>query len=164
MKAAVLISKNNLVYKKVSDLKIKKEEVLIRVKMSGICGSDIPRVFENKAHFYPIILGHEFSGEVVKKGEKVINLEIGDRVVGIPLVPCLKCKECKKGDYAFCKNYRFVGSSIQGSFAEYIKLNEKNVLKIQKNISFEKGVFFEPATVALHALKRLNYKKGKNTY
>ena len=67
-------------------------------------------------------MGHEFSGELVDVGKNVEGLEVGDRVAGVPLIPCMKCVDCQKGNYSLCKNYTFVGSRIQGSFAEYVKL------------------------------------------
>ena len=76
----------------------KAGEVLVRVRASGICGSDIPRVLHGGAHFFPIILGHEFSGEIAAIGEGVEGFLIGDRVSGAPLKPCGKCRDCQKGN------------------------------------------------------------------
>ena len=71
--------------------------VKVKVKASGICGSDIPRVLHNGVHFYPIVLGHEFSGDVVEVGEGVTKVKVGDRVSGAPLLPCMKCDDCQNG-------------------------------------------------------------------
>lgn len=161
MKAAVLHSKEDLRYEEIETPLIEKNEVLIEVKVSGICGSDIPRVLGTKAHFYPIVLGHEFSGIITKIGEDVKNLKIGDKVACAPLIPCHRCKDCKAGNFSLCKNYSFIGSRRQGSFAEYIAVPEENVFKLSDEISFEQGAFFEPSTVALHGLKRLDFKKNK---
>ena len=162
MKAAVLHSKNDIRYEDIDTPIIGENEVLINVKVSGICGSDIPRVFGDASHFYPIILGHEFSGVISKIGKRVKSVSVGDSVTGAPLIPCHNCEECKGGDYALCKNYSFVGSRVNGSFAEYVKLPEKNVLKLGEKISFRDGAFFEPATIALHEVTRLDYEGGKN--
>ena len=135
-------------------------ELLVRVKASGICGSDVPRVHNNGAHYYPIILGHEFSGVVEKLGAGVENFQAGDRVAGIPLVPCMQCADCLKGDYSLCKHYSFIGSRIPGSFAEYVVLPSQNAVKFDPSVSFEQGAFFEPATVALHGIKCAGYKGG----
>ncbi len=160
MKAGVLHAKDDMRYEDYPDPSIGKGEVLVKVKATGICGSDVPRVLGDAAHYYPIVLGHEFSGEVVEVGEGVTSVKPGDRVAGVPLIPCLKCADCQAGDYSLCKNYTFIGSRIQGSFAEYVKMPERNAVKFDPCVSFEQGAFFEPSTVALHGLNRLNYKGG----
>ncbi|MFP4698198.1 MAG: galactitol-1-phosphate 5-dehydrogenase, partial [Eubacteriales bacterium] len=125
-----------------------------------ICGSDIPRVNGDASHYYPNVFGHEFSGVIAEVGEGVTRLKKGDRISGVPLIPCLQCEDCQKGAYSLCKNYSFIGSRQFGSFAEYVVVPEKNAVKFDDSISFEKGAFFEPITVALHGLKRLNYTGG----
>lgn len=162
MKAGVLYANEDIRYEEIPTPEISEDEVLVKVKMTGICGSDVPRVLHNGAHYYPIVLGHEFSGEIVKTGKNVTDLQIGDRVSGVPLIPCRKCADCQKGDFSLCKNYTFVGSRIQGSFAEYVKLPKENAVKFDKSVSFEQGAFFEPATVALHGVKCADYKGGKD--
>ena len=136
-------------------------KVQIKVKYTGICGSDVPRVNQGTAHYFPIILGHEFSGVVSKVGEGVTRLKPGDRVAGIPLVPCMKCEDCQKGNYSLCKNYDFIGSHSNGSYAEYVCVPEMNAVKFSDQVSFEEGALFEPATVALHGLERTDYKGGR---
>ena len=93
-------------------------------------------------------------------GEGVTNLKPGDRVAGMPLVPCMKCDDCQKGNYSLCKHYSFIGSREFGSFAEYVSVPARNAVKFNENVSFEQGAFFEPATVALHGLERVGYKGG----
>lgn len=160
MKAGVLYGKQNLVYEEVEQPIPGPDDVLVKVKFTGICGSDIPRVNGDAAHYYPIILGHEFSGEVVETGENVTTLEPGDRVAGAPLLPCMECEQCQNGDYALCPHYSFVGSRRSGSFAEYVVIPEKNAIKFDASIPYWKGVFFEPITVALHGIRRLDFKPG----
>jgi L-iditol 2-dehydrogenase len=162
MKAAVLYAKEDLRYEDAATPKPGEGEVLIRVKASGICGSDIPRVNEGAVHNFPIVLGHEFSGEVAEVGAGVTSVKPGDRVTAAPLLPCLKCDDCQKGNYSLCKFYSFIGSRQQGSFAEYLKVPEKNVVRFESNVSFEKGAFFEPATVALHGLNCADYRGGED--
>src|SRR5574344_823859 len=111
--------------------------------------------------FYPNVLGHEFSGTIVDVGEGVAKHKPGERVAGVPLVPCMKCEDCQKGDFSLCKHYSFIGSREFGSFAEYVSVPELNAVKFENNVSVEKGAFFEPATVALHGLRRVDYKGGK---
>lgn len=161
MKAGVVYAKNDLRYEEIKKPKPKAGEVLIKVKYTGICGSDVPRVNGDACHFFPNVLGHEFSGTIAEVGEGVKSLGIGDRVAGVPLVPCMECDDCQKGNYSLCKHYSFIGSRAFGSFAEYVVVPEKNAVKFEDSVSFEQGAFFEPATVALHGLRRLDYKGGK---
>ncbi len=162
MKAGVVHAKNDIRYEEIDKPAAEPGKVLIKVKYTGICGSDVPRVNADACHFFPNVLGHEFSGTVEEVGEGVTSLKPGDRVAGVPLVPCMKCPDCQKGNYSLCKHYSFIGSREFGSFAEYVTVPEKNAVKFDDEVSFEKGAFFEPATVALHGLRRLDYKGGKN--
>ena len=141
----------------------KSNEVRIKVKYTGICGSDIPRVNGNACHFFPNILGHEFSGIVDTVGNEVQNVVPGDHVAGVPLVPCMECDDCKSGNYSLCKHYSFIGSRRQGSFAEYVNVPAQNVFKFDNDVSFLKGALFEPSSVALHALYCADYQPGKST-
>lgn len=162
MKAAVLHAKDDLRYEEFPDPEIGQEEILVRVMATGICGSDIPRVLGEGAHYYPIVLGHEFSGDVVAIGDKVTSVKVGDRVSGAPLVPCLICEDCQRGNYSQCRHYTFIGSRIQGSFAEYVKLPERNAVRFDEAISYEQGAFFEPSCVALHGVNCANYHGGED--
>lgn len=161
MKASVLCANEDLRYMDVEEPTMDNESVKIKIFYTGICKSDVPRVLKNTAHSYPIILGHEFSGEVIEIGKDVKNVKIGDHVVGIPLKPCFKCEDCKKGNYSLCKNYTFYGSRKNGSYAEKIVLPETNVFKISNEIDFKHAAFFEPMTIAYHALKQAKFEPNK---
>ncbi len=130
MKAGVVHAKNDIRYEEIEKPVPQENEVLIKVKYTGICGSDIPRVNGDACHYYPNVLGHEFSGIVEQVGENVKSLKTGDRVAGVPLLPCMECEDCQKGNYSLCKNYKFVGSSKFGSFAEYVVVPEKNLRRV----------------------------------
>ena len=80
MKAAVVVANEDVQYQEIEEPKVTKGTVKIKVRYSGICGSDIPRVLNNGVHFYPIVLGHEFSGDVAEVGEGVTKVKVGDRV------------------------------------------------------------------------------------
>lgn len=98
MKAGVVHAKNDIRYEEIEKPVVKPGNVLIKVKYTGICGSDVPRVNADACHFFPNVLGHEFSGTVAEVGENVTSLKAGDRVAGVPLVPCMKCPDCQRGD------------------------------------------------------------------
>lgn len=163
MKAAVLYGNEDIRYEDIPTPVPGEGEVLIRVKAVGICGSDVPRVLQNGAHYYPIVLGHEFSGEIAGLGAGVSGrLAIGDRVAGAPLLPCFACEDCKNGNFSLCKHYTFAGSRIQGAFAEYLVLPERNVVKFDASVPYETAAFFEPSTVALHGLFCAGFQPGGN--
>lgn len=162
MKAVVLRGNEQLSYEDITTPEVTKGAVRIKVAVCGICGSDIPRVYDHAAHNYPIVLGHEFSGVIDAVGEGVEELKVGDHVVAAPLIPCHKCQNCLAGNYSLCTQYSFIGSRQQGAMADYVVTPEKNVVKISDNISFEHAAAIEPSTVALHALRIANMVEGKS--
>ncbi len=160
MKAAVLHGQGDIRYEDYPMPQLKAGHILIKVRAAGICGSDIPRVLGTAAHFFPIVLGHEFSGEVMEAGEGVTQFQVGDRVVAAPLVPCGVCNDCQEGSYALCKHYTFIGSRQQGGFAEYVVIPAANAVKFSSDYSFSQAALFEPAGVALHGLIQNSYLGG----
>lgn len=160
MKAAVLFKNEDIRYTDYEDPHTSPGTVKVRVRATGICGSDVPRVLHNGAHFYPIVLGHEFAGDVVEVGEGVTNLQVGDTVVGAPILPCGKCSDCQKGHFSLCRHYSFIGSREQGSFADYVVLPAVNAVKYDSKIPYEQAAMFEPATVALHGLFCNHFQGG----
>lgn len=161
MKAVVVYGTGDVRYEEYIEPKVLPGTVKVRVMACGICGSDIPRVWNNGAHSYPIVLGHEFSGYIVEVAPDVKNLKIGDHVAGVPLIPCMRCNDCMKGNYSQCKHYSFIGSRQQGAFADYIVLPAINAVKLDDSIPYISGALFEPATVALHGLRINHYEGGK---
>ena len=162
MIAGVVLENEKVKATEVPMPEITEDDCLVKVYATGICGSDIPRVWKNGAHNYPIILGHEFSGVVEKVGANVSEFKPNDHVVGIPLIPCFECEDCKNGNYSLCKNYSFIGSRRDGSMSEYISIPKTNLLKIDDDIDLLHAAFFEPSTVALHAINLVNLNKDSN--
>ena len=160
MKAAVLYANEDIRYADWETPEVRPGTVKVHVRATGICGSDVPRVLHNGAHFYPIVLGHEFSGDVVEVGEGVTSIKVGDTVSGAPLLPCMKCDDCQNGNFSLCKHYSFIGSRDQGSFAEYVVMPEGNAVKYDSSIPYEQAAMFEPSTVALHGVMCNDYRGG----
>ncbi|MFC1894372.1 galactitol-1-phosphate 5-dehydrogenase [Candidatus Dependentiae bacterium] len=158
MKALVLEDNKKLVYKNVADPIVGDDECLIVVKSAGICSSDFHRAYNNWAYFYPLIMGHEFAGEVIKTGRLVTKYSLGDRVVIFPLLPCNKCEFCLSKQHAQCISYNYYGSRRDGGFAEYVSVKEWNLLKLPKEISFQRAAVIEPIAVAIHAISRAKIK------
>jgi len=154
MKAAVLHSVGDLRYEEVEDPCISEGEVLIKVKACGVCGSDVPRVMEKGTYYFPLIPGHEVSGQIISTEGKPGDIKKGDRVTVFPLIPCGKCAYCKIGRYNLCDNYNYLGSRCNGGFAEYVRAPADNLIKVPENVSYEEAALTEPASVALHALRR----------
>ncbi|MDD3920481.1 MAG: galactitol-1-phosphate 5-dehydrogenase [Eubacteriales bacterium] len=160
MKAAVLYGNEDIRYDDWETPVTKAGTVKVKIRATGICGSDVPRVLHNGAHFYPVVLGHEFSGDIVEVGEGVANLSVGDTVSGAPLVPCMKCDDCQRGNFALCKHYSFIGSREQGSFAEYVVMPAQNAVKYDPSIPYAQAAMFEPSTVAIHGVLQADYRGG----
>jgi len=160
MKANVLHGIGDLRYEEVADPVMKAQEVLVKVRACGICGSDIPRVFVNGTYHFPTIIGHEFSGEVVDTFSEEDKTLIGKRVSIYPLMPCHHCDNCKEGKYEMCSHYNYFGSRCDGGFAEYVSVPKENLCFIPDGISFEEAAMLEPTAVAMHALKRSGMQVG----
>lgn len=160
MKAAVLHANEDIRYEEYPEPEVRPGTVKVQVKAAGICGSDIPRVLSNGAHYYPIVLGHEFSGIVTEIGEGVTKIKVGDTVSGAPLLPCMTCGDCQRGNYSLCKHYGFIGSHDAGAFAEYVVMPEINAIPYDPAIPFEVAAMFEPATVSLHGMYCNDYAGG----
>ncbi len=154
MKAYVVKENGILEYTDVARPQIKDDEVLVRVMSTGICGSDIPRIYNGGAYFYPLVCGHEFSGVVEEVGAKADSALRGKRVGIFPLLPCRECDQCKKEKYELCRKYGYLGSRQDGGFAEYVAVPAWNVIKLPDNVSFEAGAMLEPMCVAVHAMRR----------
>ena len=141
----------------VSDIpkpKVSGNEVLIKVLYSGICGTDMaisagkhPRA---KAR---LTMGHEFSGEIVEKGDKVSEeWEIGKQVTANPLITCGKCWSCRNGQEQACYTLNLFGIDAPGSFAEYILLPESSLHALPEGVDVAKAALIEPLAVGMHAL------------
>lgn len=155
MKAWVLHNIGDFRYEETEKPELSENEVLVSVKAAGICGSDIPRVYENGAHKLPLILGHEFSGEVIETGSGVRGNWSGKRVGVFPLLPCKTCPSCRRGDYEMCAQYSYLGSRRNGGFAEYAAVPEWNLVELPDSVSYEEAAMLEPMAVAVHAMRRI---------
>ena len=154
MKAVVLHAPGDIRFEDVSIPKISSNEVLIRVRAAGICGSDIPRVMVTGTYHFPTIPGHEFAGKIAEVGKKVKDVAVGSRVTVIPCIPCRKCKYCERGDFFHCKDYNYLGSRTDGGFAEYVKAPVDNLVVLPEGVDFEEGACTEPLSVSLHIINR----------
>lgn len=156
MKAWVLHGIGDIRFEDVEEPDLQEGEVLIQVKVAGICGSDIPRIYQNGAYRHPLIPGHEFSGMVLKTGNAVDTELKGQRVGIFPLIPCKKCPPCGRKQYEMCRNYSYLGSRRDGGFAEFAAVPEENLIRLPDNVSYEAAAMLEPMAVAVHAMRRID--------
>lgn len=158
MKALQIVDKEKMVLNEIEPPQIKDNEVLIKVAFCGICGSDLPRYFQGAVHQFPQILGHEFSGTIVKIGKNVQSLKKGERVTAAPLTVCGSCEYCLAGYPELCENYGFIGSHQPGALAEYVAVPETNIIKLPSNVSLKTAALVEPFTIGLSATQIFSLK------
>ena len=150
--------------------KLKSDHCRINILASGICASDIPRAYDSMAYHYPLVLGHEFVGRITEIGNRVTKFNRGDIVSAFPLVPCCLhkkavniCENCNEEKFNLCNNYSYYGSRIDGSFAEFLDVNQWNLFKVSKNLPFEQSSLIEPLAIVFNIISKfkndLNNKK-----
>jgi L-iditol 2-dehydrogenase len=137
-------------------------EVLIEVKACGICGTDVHVLHDEFPYWPPVILGHEFSGEIVELGPGASLNKVGDRVVGEPHTQaCGQCYLCRTGNIQICKSKRSPGWGIDGAFAKYLKMPEKLLHRIPGNVSLDTAAVVEPAANTVHdVIERAKIEAG----
>lgn len=153
MKAYVLKARNSLSYDDVRLPDCPRGWAIVKVKASGICSSDIARVFVKGTYNFPTIPGHEVSGVVYSVGDDTDTSYVGKRVGVFPLIPCRKCSQCLDKHYEMCENYDYIGSRRDGGYAEYVAVPIWNLIELPDTISFASAAMLEPLSVALHAIK-----------
>ncbi|WP_277237694.1 zinc-dependent alcohol dehydrogenase family protein [Merdimonas faecis] len=163
MKAAVYHGPGDLRVEEVPVRKLKDNEVKIQVKYCGICGTDI-HIFHGDGGCCdvtpPLVPGHEFSGVVAEVGAGVKAVKVGDRVTGDPNDMCGECYFCKNGMQHFCKNNIGIGTTVDGGFAEYVIMREKQAYKVSDELSFIEAAMAEPISCCLHGIDLCNIKAG----
>lgn len=159
MKCANLHGINDLRYEDIPMPECGEDEILVKVESCGICGSDIPRVYAKGTYHFPTVIGHEFAGKVVCDPQKEYE---GKKVAVFPLLPCFHCKSCEEGNYATCENYDYYGSRRNGGMSEYLAVKRWNILPVPENVGYDEAAMCEPASVARHAICKLNIKEGDN--
>ncbi|MBS4960894.1 MAG: alcohol dehydrogenase catalytic domain-containing protein [Clostridiales bacterium] len=164
MKAAVYLEPGKMELREIPDPEPKENEVKLKIRACGICGSDIQGYLGvTGRRIGPMIMGHEFAGEVVAKGNAVKKLNIGDRVCCFPLDFCGECDMCRKGMFHLCENERPFGVLTEnGAFAEFLCVPEKVCFLLEDHVSYAEGSLMEPLTVAASGVEHLGEIKGKD--
>ena len=142
------------------------KEVCIRVKAVSICGSDLSG-YKGTSKFRepPLVMGHEFSGDIVTIGKDVTDLRIGQRVTVNPNLYCGKCHNCLEGRTNLCSNRKTVGTKMpagkyDGAMAEYLCVPATAVIPLRHSVSYEEAALLEPLAVSLHAVKQARHLAG----
>lgn len=156
MKAARFYEKNRLIIEDIPQKEPLDNEVVIKVRFCGVCGTDV-HIFEGDKGSVevipPRILGHELSGDVVKVGKNVVKVKAGDRVSVDPNDSCDMCHFCANGKKHLCNEMVGIGTAADGGFAEYIVVRERLVYKIPDNITYESAAMIEPVSCCLHGIE-----------
>lgn len=163
MKSAVFYGKHDLRVEDHERPQVGPEDVLIQVKACGICGTDV-HIFEGDKGAAevtpPTILGHEFSGVVAETGAEVTAYKVGDRVCIDPNCYCGACGPCRNGVAHYCEHMIGYGTTVDGGFAEYCAVNERQVYKLGDQTSFEQGAMAEPVACCLHGMDLCEIRPG----
>lgn len=157
----VMAKPGEIVYQEVPIPEIGSDQVLIRIRRIGICGSDI-HVYHGTHPFtsYPITQGHEASGEIVKTGSAVKDFCIGQKVTIEPQLFCGECYPCTHGKYNLCEKLKVFGFQTTGVGSEYFAVDASKVDLLPENMSFDEGAMLEPLAVTVHAAKRFSELEG----
>lgn len=165
MKSAVFYGKHDMRVEESAMPKVGAEDVLIQVKACGICGTDV-HIYEGDKGAAevtpPTILGHEFSGVVAEIGANVTGVKVGDRVCIDPNCYCGKCDFCRNGIAHYCTDMIGYGTTVNGGFAEYCSVNQRQVYKLGGNTTFEQGAMTEPVACCLHGIDMCNIQPGSS--
>jgi L-iditol 2-dehydrogenase len=155
MKAAVCTQKERIEIQDISRPVPKEGEVLVQVKATGLCGSDVDGYTgDHPMIFWPITLGHEASGIIAETGPGVNQWQEGDEVVIEPFFTCKKCTACREGLYNLCTDLKITGHQVPGTLAEFVLAEAGFLHPKPKNISFEEAAIAEPVSGSLHAVER----------
>jgi len=169
MKAAVLTGIRNFEMKELPNpVLINDDDVLIRIKMVGVCGSDLHYYTTGRIGSqivdYPFTVGHEAAGIVEKVGKNVTRVKPGDRIAIDPAVSCGKCDQCLAGREHTCRELLFLGcpGQLEGSLSEYLVINEDSCFPIREDTTFEQATLSEPLAIAVYAVQQSKLPKKAN--
>lgn len=142
-------------------------DILLDVRACGVCGSDLHIYAQGSRTPVGQILGHEFAGEVLRVGDEVEGIAVGDRLTGLPIQPCGECRRCREGARHLCEvwNTRSIAFGLPGAFAERLRIPNAvlghNVHALPAGLDFEDGALVEPLAVAVHAVDQAEPRAGQ---
>ncbi len=152
---ALTLKNGTITYQTVPKPRLKKGEVLIRVKATGICGTDL-HIYRGGRQVHTDIIGHEFSGVIEAVSPGVKHVKVGNHVVGEHVLSCKQCRFCRDGQPTLCPDTVSIGHHRPGAFAEYIALPAELAFRIPRSVSFTAAAMIEPLTIALYAVRQVS--------
>ena len=164
MLALRLLGKENLKLERIEEPALEEAGVILRVRATSICATDIKAYVTGARTKIPITLGHEFAGEIVDASQEYRDY-IGKRVVVNPNIFCGRCEYCLRGEHVLCPNRYAIGIDVDGSFAEYVKIPDQAfrigcVQEIPENLSYEEASLTEPLSACYRGQRKLEIKLG----
>ena len=164
MKAAYLEEIGKMGIRDIPIPEIGPDDVLVKMKAAGVCGSDLHAYLgKHQFRFPPVLLGHEGAGVVYKVGENVKNVKVGDRVTVDPTEPCMHCHSCLEGNTNMCPDRIAPGTAGwfggMGTWAEYFPIKGDHVYKINDDVSFARAALAEPMANSMHILTQVQGEK-----
>jgi len=163
MRQAVMTQPGKIEFGQADEPKVGAGHILLRVKQIGVCGSDV-HVNHGKHPFtsYPVVQGHEFSGQVEAVGAGVTEVKVGDKATARPQIVCGECSPCRRGDYNICDVLRVEGFQAPGCAQDLFVTTTDKIVPLPDSLSFVQGALIEPTAVAVHSTGRGGDLTGKN--
>ncbi len=162
MKAAIFKGPYELLVDEYNLPKLDKKQVLIKVDVCGLCGTDF-HIYSGEAPSNPpIIPGHEFVGTIIDLDSSVEGLSVGDHVAIDPNIYCGECYYCRHGKINFCTSLKALGVTLNGGFAEYSIAPSSQVYKLPKDLPFASAAFAEPLSCCIHGMDIASIKLGES--
>jgi L-iditol 2-dehydrogenase len=162
MKALFCYNENKFRLEEMARPSIREEEMLMEMLYTGLCGSDIVKIFDPEVK-KPAVFGHEVVGRVIEAGKKVTGFDVGDIVVAAHHIPCYHCHYCLHGNHSMCRHFKET-NIFPGSFCQYIRLSKEHVkyttFKIPSDFNLVESLFIEPLACCIRALERLSFLKN----
>lgn len=157
----VMAEPKKIIFREADIPKPGPDQVLVKIKKIGICGSDI-HVYHGTHPYtsYPVTQGHEVSGQIVELGEYVKEFSVGQKVTIEPQVFCGRCYPCLHGKYNLCEHLKVMGFQTTGTASEYFAVDASKVTPIPENMTYGEGAMLEPLAVTIHAARRFPDVKG----
>jgi len=157
----VMVNPHEIEFREIPVPEITKEQVLVKIKRIGVCGSDI-HVFHGQHPYvsYPLTQGHEVSAQIIKLGENVTGLHEGQKVTIEPQIYCGHCHPCTHGKYNLCESLKVIGFQAIGTASEYFAVEASKITPLPDTFTYNEGAMIEPLAVTVHACKRAGDVKG----
>ena len=158
----VMKTPHEISFREVPVPEINDDQVLVKIKRIGICGSDI-HVFHGQHPYvsYPLTQGHEVSGQIVQTGKNIENLKVGQKVTIEPQIYCGHCHPCTHGKYNLCESLKVIGFQALGTASEYFAVDAKKITALPDDFTYNEGSMIEPLAVTVHACKRAGDVSGR---